>query len=362
MDFTFDRWKQTRENYRAWWAGELDRPLIAMRVSGREPEMREPETPFKVVTSNYPDDLPPEKVVDAWQYKLEQQYFLGDAFPTIWPNFGPGCLAAFIGCELHKAETTAWFMPKEVKPLKDLTFNFDPANFWFKRICNIARAAVERFQGMVQIGNSDWGGNLDILSSFRPGEHLLMDLYDCPEEVKRLTRETHEVWMECYLAYARKLGELNPGYTAWTPIFSEAPCYMLQCDFSYMISPDMFDEFVKPEIAETCHKIPNSFYHLDGIGQLDKLDSLLEIPELKGIQWVPGAGQPGASEWPDVYRKIRDADKLIQVITQQDEKGFRVLDDLVDQLGTAQGIILIEDAEYEELDEVKAFLRNYNVE
>jgi len=36
---------------------------------------------------------------------------------------------------------------------------------------------------------------------------------------------------------------------------------------------------------------------------------------LKGIQWVPGAGQPDASEWLDVLAKIRKAGKFCQIMT-----------------------------------------------
>ena len=50
----------------------------------------------------------------------------------------------------------------------------------------IYRAAVERWQGSVIIGMTDLGGNLDILSTFRPSEKLLLDLYDAPGEVLRL--------------------------------------------------------------------------------------------------------------------------------------------------------------------------------
>ncbi len=37
IDFSPERWQKTRENYAAWWAGELDRPLIPVVVSGRDP-------------------------------------------------------------------------------------------------------------------------------------------------------------------------------------------------------------------------------------------------------------------------------------------------------------------------------------
>ncbi len=41
----------------------------------------------------------------------------------------------------------------------------------------------------------------------------------------------------------------NPGYSDWAGIYSDLPSYVPQCDFSYMIGPDMFDTFVKPELA-----------------------------------------------------------------------------------------------------------------
>ena len=51
-----------------------------------------------------------------------------------------------------------------------------------------------------------------------------------------------------------------------------------------MLGPEHFEEFVKPEIVASCNRLGNSFYHLDGVGQIRHLDSLLAIAELKGIQ------------------------------------------------------------------------------
>ena len=50
--------------------------------------------------------------------------------------------------------------------------------------------------------------------------------------------------------------------------------------------------------------------HTDIVGNLD---ILLAIPNLRGIQWIPGAGQPPADEWLDVLKRIRTAGKLCQV-------------------------------------------------
>jgi len=44
INFAFhaDRWQATRDNYRAWWAGEMDRPLIHLTLLGRDPGRPEP--------------------------------------------------------------------------------------------------------------------------------------------------------------------------------------------------------------------------------------------------------------------------------------------------------------------------------
>ncbi len=71
------------------------------------------------------------------------------------------------------------------------------------------------------------------------------------------------------------------------------------------------------------------------MGQLPHLDLLLSIPELRGIQWVPGDGQKPCGEWPEVYEKIRRAGKLVQFLGSLDE-----FDRVVDRLGSPKGFVL----------------------
>jgi hypothetical protein len=250
-----------------------------------------------------------------------------------------------------------WFSPPAIQEISQLYFEYNPENIWLKRIKYICKIAVERWNGLVQIGMTDLGGTLDILSTFRPGEKLLTDLIDSPEEVKRLTWEIHHIWWRCFEDINSILKPKNPGYTAWTPIFSEESYYMLQCDFAYMISPAMFDEFVKPELIESCKKLTNPFYHLDGGGQLVHLDSLLSIEKLKGIQWVPGAGKAPPEEWTDVYRKIREAGKLIHFVGSWEK-----FDKLVSKLNTARGFIVIGSAPQEKRHKVEEFWKRYGAE
>lgn len=339
-EFTPQQWERIERDYTAWWAGEMDRPLLHLTMYGCEPGRPAPAIPQPSNAHLYDPAIPAEEIVDAWDYNLCCQSLRGDGFPSVCPNLGPGVIAAFVGGQAEPREDTVWFHPAEALELSDLHLRLDRESPAFMRVADLLRAAVDRWQGRVLVTMTDLGGNLDIVSSFRPGEDLLLDLFDHPEEVKRTAWEGHEAWWDTYEALNGILQPLNPGYSTWTTMFSAVPFYMLQCDFAYMIGPDMFDEFVKPELAETCRKLGNAFYHLDGVGQLPHLDSLLSIPELKGIQWVPGAGQPGISAWLDVYARIRDAGKLVQVYGFGRE-GRESLDLLCEFLGSGRGITYI---------------------
>ena len=88
---------------------------------------------------------------------------------------------------------------------------------------------------------------------------------------------------------------------------------MLQSDFSYMISPAMFERFVLPDLERCCVALDYPFYHMDGKGQVRHLEHLLSLKRLRGIQWQPGAGTPSAHQWLPLLKRIRDAGKLCQV-------------------------------------------------
>ena len=360
IGFNHDRWRHVREAYTAWWKGDLERPLVSITMPGPAPDRKKPDIPYRQFTAHYDAGIPAETIVDCWDYRLASQRYAGDGFPSIWPNFGPGVGAAFAGAELETDSNTVWFRPREERAIDELTFSFEADSPEFQRIAAIYRSAADRWQGAVQLSMTDLGGAVDLLSTFRPGENLLFDLYDNPDHVKRAVDELHAVWWDAFETFEDILQPVNPGYTAWTPIFSESRYYMLQCDFAYMIGPDMFDEFVKPELISSCRRLENAFYHLDGPGQLPHLDSLLAIPELKGIQWVPGAGERDVAHWPDIYRKIRDAGKLIQVFTGQFNGGLELADILTKQLGSLKGVCII--ADVPELDTVTMdILRRYDV-
>ena len=362
MDFNDGRWARVKENSVRWWAGELERPLIRVVTGGHDPGRPEPALPGYQFASFYDFSVPAADIVDRWDYNLSCLKYMGDAFPTIQPLLGTGIVAAFLGAVSENRDGTVWMHPPQELEIADIHFEYDPDNCWLKRMRELYRAAMDRWHGEVLLGMAELGGTLDILSTFRPGEKLLTDLYDHPDEVKRLTWEIHDLWWRYYDEFNCLLQPENPGYSDWGEIYSDRPTFMLQCDFAYMIGPEMFDEFVKPELAASCRRLTNAFYHLDGPGQVPHLDSILTIPDLDGVQWIPGRGSPDSKQWPEVFRKIREAGKLVQIFAGETD----VLDVIAGQLGSAMGVhyFACPGEGYRGYDEVEAreLLKRYGVE
>jgi hypothetical protein len=306
--FTDEDWGRIERDWTLWWAGELDRPIVMLE----NPFVFSPPAQF---TREFLLETPIEEVLDHHQTNLEARHFYGDSWPKWWPNFGPGIAAGFLGANVHSTPDTAtvWFEAVEGVPIEDLHFAYDPDNVWWRRIVNLTRGAVERWGNSVSVAHTDLGGALDILASFRTTEQLLYDLYDVPDEVRRLSREIGQLWLRYYdelYAVIRKAGR---GTTPWAAIWSPGRCYMHQCDFCYMISPEMFERFVLPDLAACFENLEHAFYHLDGKGQIAHLDMLLSLENLAGIQWIPGDGQPPPHQWLPLLKRIRDAGKLCQL-------------------------------------------------
>lgn len=64
------RWDALRQTYRAWWRDELERPLIAVTVHDADPGRPAPPLAPQHVDAAYDFFIPPEQVVEAWDWIL----------------------------------------------------------------------------------------------------------------------------------------------------------------------------------------------------------------------------------------------------------------------------------------------------
>ena len=170
IQFTDSDWSEIRRNYTKWWDRELERPLIPVKLFGRDPGRPKPKAPLLSQTTCADLSVPAEAIIDRLDYELSRYEYLGDGFPSVnFDCFGPGVVAAFLGAELNNSTGRVWFHPQKVVPIDELHLEYDPDNIWLQRIKDIYRAGVERWRGQVLMGMPDLGGVMDVRSTFRCG-------------------------------------------------------------------------------------------------------------------------------------------------------------------------------------------------
>ncbi len=319
IDFSFERMKRVEENHALWWEHRLNRPLACVTVR----DVRKPEKPYlhRVLgQANCHDfSIPAKDVIADLDTALSTRAYLGDAYPYVnFDAFGPGSLAAFLGAKVDNRTGGVWFFPQEKQEIADIHLHYDPENVWVKRIKDIYRAGLERWGTLVKLGLPDLGGVMDVVATFVGTEELLMALIDEPEEVMRLVGEAESAWVTAYNDFASVLAPQG-GVTDWWGLWNRESGYILQCDFSYMIGNPMFREFVLPTLNRDTGRLNNTIYHLDGKGELKHLDTLLALPNLNAIQWVPGDGTPTGIVWKEVYEKVIAAGKGASVVGNPQE-------------------------------------------
>lgn len=314
LHFTDQDWERIERDWTAWWEGDLKRPMVVIEDQVPPPGIAPTDlSGWDILPARFPMDVPADKVLDHHEIYLQSRRYYGDAWPKWWPNFGAGIAAGFLGADVHAEWNTVWFKPTEETNLEDLSLAYDADNVWWRRVRELTVAAVGRWGDRVAVAHTDLGGNLDILASLRSTEGLLFDTIDAPDEVTRLVCEVTSLWLRYYDELYDTIQASGRGTTPWAAIWSPGRTYMLQCDFAYMISPQMFERFVMPDLAGCCASLDHGFYHLDGKEQIRHLDMLLSLERLRGIQWVPGDGQPPPEEWLPLLKRIRDGGKLCQL-------------------------------------------------
>jgi hypothetical protein len=307
-----DQVQRALERNEVFWRGELERgPLMWVTVADAVPGTPPPDpgTDDELWT-----DVP--YVIEAAEYALSHSRYFGDALPIHNPWLGPDQVAAWLGAEmtLRPRDFTSWVKPfvSDWSQFPNLTINAD--NPWWKLYLQILRASVERGKNRWVTTYPDLHTGIDGLSAIRGPEKLLVDMLENPEPVRRAMEEMTRVFEWVVDVVSEIVLPSGQGTTNWTAGWSQERFLCIgQNDFTCMISPQMFDEFCLQDTRETTNYVDHSIYHLDGPDAIRHLPRLLEIEKLDCIQWIHGAGQPSATHWLDLLKRIQRAGKSVQV-------------------------------------------------
>jgi len=320
-------WEETKQHYIDWWHGK------GLVISMWEHIEKEGEPYENIDNPGNPIDLnqfwfDPEWRSSYIHYKLSRSCFKADILPIANTQLGPGSLSAILGGELEGREDTIWIKPS-INPPNDIIFNKE--NKWWKLHIDLLKSCKEKSHEHYFVGCPDLCEGLDVLCGIYGIEQIMLEMLMNPDNLSEKLQKVNNIYFEVFEEIYNIIqinGEMAYCYfSLWAP----GKVTKLQCDISVMISEEDFKKFAIPYLNEQCQKIEYTLYHLDGIDAIRHLDAILEIEELKAIQWTPGEGQPqgGNKCWYDLYKKIKKSGKSIMSCWVE----LNELEQLIDNIG-----------------------------
>jgi hypothetical protein len=309
-------WEQSKERFLAWWNGEIvDRVALQVRAPRKNYRPR-PLTPPSSLEARWTDI---EWNLERAEENFKATFFGGEAFPCFWCNLGPDIMAAFLGAELVFEETTTWVKPLIVDWDNAPPLQIDPNNRWWRLVQEMTKAAVERGKDKFFVGLTDIHAGGDLLAALRGRENFCTDLIDYPEKVREAMRQITPLFFQVYESLHSIIRTHYEGTSTWLNVWSPGRWYPVSMDELALISPRMFREFFLDDILAQINWLDHSLFHLDGPDCILHLDILLEIPNLHGIQWVPGARYKSMLVWVPLLKRIQQAGKLIHITVPANE-------------------------------------------
>lgn len=362
-----------KEKFRNYWAHKnTGRPLMCVIARRPEVEQYSDGTPVEggyldqICQGKYynmPEELKwkdmedkyqnPQRIVDRYRYFCETHAFLGESFPNLNIDFGPGSLASYLGSEIGFKEDTVWFnkcldswdgVPK---------LTFDPENKWFKKHIQLAKDCQALAGDDFYVDMPDLMENIDVLASLRGAQDILFDLLDEPEMIGERIQEVTDIYYEYYDRFYDIIKDEEGGnaYTVFQ-IWGPGRTVKLQCDFSAMMSPEDFRKYIQPSLRTQSENVDHVLYHLDGPAAIKHMDALMEIDGIDALQWTSGDAGPDGTlpDWDVIYDKAIAAGKSIwvKVYSGEFEDWIRNVDRIVKKYGSHSLFLLFPEMSMEQ--------------
>lgn len=332
-------WEEAQIKWKNYWNRQnTGRPLMCI-IANKEEAMdpvRQEALKSKDMEDKY---LNAGRIVERFRYFCETHEFLAESFPNLSIDFGPGSMAAYLGCNIVFNNNTVWFEEFVEDWLEYKDLEYDPENEWFRKHIELFNRVKELAGDDFYIGIPDIMENMDVLASMRGAQNTIFDMVDEPEEVTRRIQQIDDIYFKYYDQFYNVVKDAQNGscYTVFQ-IWGPGRTAKLQCDFSAMMSPGNFREFIQPSLRKQAKQLDHVLYHLDGPDAIKHVDALMEIDEIDALQWTSGDYGPDGTfeEWYQIYDKVVAAGKglWVKVYSGELEEWLERLDKLVARYGS----------------------------
>lgn len=308
---------EARERLRAFWAGSsLGRPAI--HVTAKNPAFELIPWHGDPAMSKKEKDISPEWQAYVAENALAYSIPLAEAMPGYAVRIGLmiPLLATLAGGDYGYSTDEDWLSVRGgtawIKPWPEVLDGplprFDPQHPTVRGLSDSIHGVADVVGDRGIVSPPCWVDALSTLGCLRTGKQFFIDLLEMPEKVKAWTDAATTLQIEAnehFTQQCRARGYYDT--LSWFPIMAEGRMDSIQCDYSIMLSPEMFAEFVFPIQRRLTEYFDFSMYHLDGGPCMRFLDQIRQLPGLNAIQYTRVEGSEYPGECFEHYRQIRES-------------------------------------------------------
>lgn len=300
LEFKTD-FAKAKENWDRFWNNKkLSRPLVSITVP-KDGNSVSSKPAFSACV-----DKDADKIIDELLDWCQKQIFLAEAIPFYKIDFAPDHFSALLGAELvfvKGSNETGWIKPF-IEDWDDVEIKPDINGYWWEKTFSCIRKFKERCAGKLIVSGPHLQGGLDCLSAIRGPEKLAFDLVQAPEKIEKALKQVNRAYKTVFEAIYEELDWQETGDITRHQMYFDGKIHVPQCDFSCMISSEMFERFGIGSLEYQTDLMDIAEYHLDGPDAVRHLERVCEIEKIRCIQWQPGAGAALEKDWTDLYKKI----------------------------------------------------------
>ncbi|NOY79422.1 MAG: hypothetical protein GXP31_00305 [Kiritimatiellaeota bacterium] len=302
------------ERFRRFYRRENSRPLLGFFLGSEYPLKRYPSA--ATLPADHPlvpaDFEPRALAADSARLFVDHEACGGDFIWSGTAFWGVPWLEAALGCPLYAdpvGGSISTRPPANFIAAGELP-EFEPQSPWIRLAARCFEALTLHGGGPSwPVGTTRMRGISDLLSALYGPEEFVLTMLDRPREIEAVCERLTRFW----IAFARCQSEWIPAfhggvgsfyYNAWAP----AGTVWGQEDAAALLSPGLFDHFIRPCIERMVRALPHVIVHLHPSGYIP-VAPLLELG-VSALELHVDVGGPGTEALIPLQKRILERSPL----------------------------------------------------
>lgn len=262
-----------------------------------------------------PEDFPVAGYLDdAERMFAEHEACGGDAMWSASAFWGIPWLEAALGSPIRAdqasgsihAEPPASFSGAASLP------DFDPASPWMVKCVEFLDSLAAHSAGRYPLATTRMRGIADLLSALYGGEAFLYAMLERPEAVHAVCRRLTDFWIAFGKLQLAHIPAFHGGvgsfyYHAWAP----AGTVWHQEDAAALLSPDLYDEFIRPCDLRITEAFAGCIMHMHPVSGFYPWKACLDMPGMTAVELHIDRGGPSAEALFETHRRILERKPLL---------------------------------------------------